>query len=65
MLAVHCKRTENVDLKGPILGYIRETYSDREADEALDDLAVVQQLRNEIAVAQSGSPAALRDSLCK
>jgi programmed cell death 6-interacting protein len=66
MLAVHCKRTDNVDLKGPILTYIRETYSDIEANEAVDDLAVVQQLRNEIAAAPpAGSPSALRDSLCK
>jgi programmed cell death 6-interacting protein len=65
MLAIHAKRTDNVDLKGPILTYIRETYSDREADEAVDDLAVVQQLRNEIATAQAGSQAAFRDSLTK
>jgi programmed cell death 6-interacting protein len=65
MLAIHCKRTENVELKAPILQYVREAYSDRDADDAADDLAAVQTLRNELVLAQSGSQGMLRDSLCK
>lgn len=65
MLAIHCKRTENVELKAPILQYIREAYSDRDADDAADDLAAVQTLRNELVLAQSGSQGMHRDSLAK
>ncbi|GBF91561.1 hypothetical protein Rsub_04301 [Raphidocelis subcapitata] len=55
MLAVHCKKTEQVDLKGPILSYIRSTYSGAEADGAADDLAAVQGLRNEMVTAQGSA----------
>ncbi len=65
MLAIHCKRTENVELKNPILSYVREMYSDREADDAMDDLAAIQGLRNEIVIAQTGTQGALKDSLTK
>lgn len=60
MLAVHCKRTEQLDLKTPILSYIRSTYSDGEADEAVDDLAAIQGLRNDLVTAQSSATGAPR-----
>lgn len=65
MLAIHCKRTDQIELKSPILAYVRETYSDREAEDALDDLAAVQGLRNDIVIAQAGTQAGLRESLTK
>lgn len=65
MLAIHCKRTENVELKAPLLQYVREAYSDRDADDCADDLAAVQTLRNELVLAQSGSQGMHRDSLAK
>ena len=65
MLAIHCKRTENVELKAPILQYIRDAYSDRDAADASDDLSAVQTLRNELVLAQSGSQGMLKDSLAK
>ena len=66
MLAIHCKRTDQVELKGPILTYVRETYSDREAEDAEDDLELVQALRNEIVQAQASGPqAALKEQLTK
>lgn len=49
MLAIHGKKTEAVDLKTPLISYVRNTYSDREADDAADDLNMVQQLRAEMA----------------
>lgn len=58
MLAVHCKRTEQVDVKAPILAYIRSTYSDAEANEASDDLAAIQAQRNELVAAQSSATGA-------
>jgi programmed cell death 6-interacting protein len=65
MLAIHCKRTDNVEIKNPVLSYVRETYGDRDADEALDDLVAIQNQRNSIVVAQSGSAGASKDSLVK
>lgn len=60
MLAVHCKRTEQLDVKAPILSYIRATYSDAEAEDAADDLAAVQAQRNELVTAQSSATGAPR-----
>ncbi|KAI8477285.1 MAG: programmed cell death protein 6 interacting protein X [Monoraphidium minutum] len=65
MLAVHCKRTDSVDLKAPILSYIRSTYSDSEAEEAEDDLAGVQSLRAELVTAQGSAQGAQRETLIK
>ncbi|KAG2435427.1 hypothetical protein HYH02_011927 [Chlamydomonas schloesseri] len=65
MLAIHCKKTETVDIKTPLLTYIRATYSDREADDAADDLEKVQTLRAEVAQAQSGTQPGVRDTLNK
>jgi len=65
MLAVHCKKTEQLDLKSPILSYIRATYDDSEANDAEDDLAAIQGLRSEMVTAQSGSQGVRRDTLIK
>lgn len=65
LLAIHVKRTDNVELKNPILSYIRETYSDREAEDAVDDLAAIQSLRNEIVLAQAGSQLNAKDTYIK
>lgn len=65
MLAIHCKKTDPADLKAPLLTYIRATYSDREADEAADDLDKVQQLRTEMALMQSGAQPGARETLTK
>lgn len=65
LLAIHIKRTDNVELKNPILSYIRETYSDREAEDAVDDLAAIQAVRNEIVQAQTGSQLNAKDTYIK
>ncbi|KAK9820581.1 hypothetical protein WJX72_011897 [[Myrmecia] bisecta] len=64
LLAVHCKKTDSLDLKTPIWNYIASTYSDQQANDASDDLAVVQQLRGEV-VGLTGSLQQLRDTLSK
>ena len=64
LLAVHCKKTEAVDLKTPIWKYIAATYSEQQANDAADDLATVQQLRTEF-VGLTGSLAQLRETICK
>ena len=66
MLATHCKKTEAVDLQAPLLAYIRSTYSDREAEDANDDLIAVQQLRGEVALASSNATQpGMRDNMTK
>ncbi|GLC38437.1 hypothetical protein PLESTB_001578000 [Pleodorina starrii] len=65
MLAIHCKKTESVDIKSPLLAYIRATYSNREADEAADDLERVQSLRSEVILAQSGTQPGVRETVTK
>eukprot|EP00200_Dunaliella_tertiolecta_P017215 CAMPEP_0202411634 /NCGR_PEP_ID=MMETSP1128-20130828/22377_1 /ASSEMBLY_ACC=CAM_ASM_000463 /TAXON_ID=3047 /ORGANISM="Dunaliella tertiolecta, Strain CCMP1320" /LENGTH=780 /DNA_ID=CAMNT_0049017371 /DNA_START=116 /DNA_END=2454 /DNA_ORIENTATION=- len=66
LLAIHCKKTESVDLKTPIHKYIALTYSETEAREAEDDLETIQQLRSTIANASTnGMQPGMRDSLAK
>lgn len=66
LLAVHCKKTDNVDLKTPVHKYISNTYSETEAREAEDDLETIQQLRSTIANASTnGMQPGMRDSLAK
>jgi programmed cell death 6-interacting protein len=65
MLAVHCKKTEQLDLKGPVLSYIKGTYSNAEAEEATDDLVAIQALRNEMVTAQGSAAGAKRDTLVR
>ena len=64
LLAVHCKKTDSVDLKAPGWKYIAATYSEHQATDAADDLATVQQLRSEI-VGLTGSLPQLRETVCK
>lgn len=64
MLAIHCKKTDPVDLKSPLISYIRSTYSDREADDAADDLELIQGLRSDVAQAQATQPG-VRETLNK
>lgn len=66
MLAVHAKKTDSVDLKTPLLGYIKSTYTGNEVEEASDDLATIQQLRTEVSLASaSATQPGMRDSLAK
>jgi len=48
LLAVQCKKAEPVDLRDPVYKYVAHTYSDQQAKDASDDLAAVQEERNEI-----------------
>lgn len=64
LLAVHCKKGDHLDLKDPIWSYICATYSDQQAHDAADDLAAVQQLRNDL-VGLTGSLPDLRDTLAR
>ncbi len=65
MLAIHVKRTDAVELKNPILAYIRENYSDRDADDALDDLVAIQALRQEVITAQAAAQPGAKDIYIK
>ena len=64
LLAVHCKKGDQLDLRDPLLTFIRATYSDQQAQDATDDLAVVQQLRNDV-VGLTGTLPDLRDTLAR
>ena len=64
LLAVHCKKGDHLDLKDPMWTYISATYSDQQAQDAADDLATVQQLRNDV-VGLTGSLSDLRDTLAR
>eukprot|EP00192_Tetraselmis_astigmatica_P021564 CAMPEP_0117665820 /NCGR_PEP_ID=MMETSP0804-20121206/10026_1 /TAXON_ID=1074897 /ORGANISM="Tetraselmis astigmatica, Strain CCMP880" /LENGTH=299 /DNA_ID=CAMNT_0005473283 /DNA_START=175 /DNA_END=1071 /DNA_ORIENTATION=+ len=64
MLAVHCKRGENTDLKGPIRKFLQTNYSPHDASECEDDLEAMQGWRNMV-IGQQGSPDELRDVLSK
>eukprot|EP00775_Hariotina_reticulata_P008073 gene8073-8268_t len=65
LLAIHVKRTDDVEIKGPILSYIRETYGDRDAEDCVDDLASVQSLRKELVLSQSASQLSAKDTYIK
>lgn len=62
LLAVQCKKSEAVDLKGPIYAYIAATYSEQQAKDAAEDLAAVQEERNEVS-GLTGSLASLATTL--
>lgn len=64
LLAVHCKKGDHLDLKDPMWTYISATYSDQQAQDAADDLATVQQLRNDV-VGLTGSLSDLRETLAR
>lgn len=65
LLAIIVKRTDNVNLKDPVLAYVKATYGDRDAEDAQDDLEAIQRMRDDIVVAQNGAQAAQRVSLTK
>jgi programmed cell death 6-interacting protein len=65
MLALQCKHTEVVDVKGPLLSYIRATYSDKEADDAAEDLTMIQQLRTEATSVVTGGTPGLKEAQAK
>ena len=64
LLAVHCKKSDPVDLRTPISQYIAITYSEQQAREAADDLASVNQLRNDV-INLTGSLPQQRDTMSK
>jgi programmed cell death 6-interacting protein len=65
MLAVHTKRTDPVDVQGPLLAYVRTTYGDSDASDAEDDLAAVQALRAELVASQGAQHGMKRETLVK
>lgn len=65
MLALICKRTDPVDLKAPLLTFVRATYSDAVADDTADDLVAINQLRNEVTNSGLGASPALRENMAK
>jgi programmed cell death 6-interacting protein len=65
LLAIHVKRTDDLEIKGPILSYIRETYGDRDAEDCVDDLASVQSLRKELVLSQTASQLSAKDTYIK
>ena len=48
MMSLSCKRTDPIDLKAPLLAFVRATYSDAFADDTADVLIAINQLRNEV-----------------
>ena len=64
LLAVHLKKTDAVDLKHPMLAYINATYSQGQANEAVDDLGAVQGMRSTV-TSMTGSLPSLQDTLVK
>eukprot|EP00891_Asterochloris_glomerata_P000589 jgi/Astpho2/589/e_gw1.00013.8.1_t len=64
LLAVHCKKSDPVDLRTPISQYIAITYSEQQAREAADDLASVNQLRSDV-INLTGSLPQQRDTMSK
>ena len=64
MLAVHLKKTDAVDLKQPMLAYINSTYSQGQANDAVDDLGSVQAMRTTVS-AMTGSLPSLQETLVK
>lgn len=63
-LAVHCKKSDPVDLKKPVWNYVASMYSQQQANDAMDDLGHVQQLRNTVCNL-TGSLSNLRDTLAR
>ena len=65
MLALVCKKTDSVDLKGPLLAFVRATYSDSVADDTAEDLSACNSLRSEVSNSGLGASPALRDNMAK
>ena len=64
LLSIQCKKSDPTDIRSPIYNYIANTYSDRQAKDAEEDLASVQSERNEIS-GLSGSLTSLAATLQK
>ncbi|GAQ78280.1 Endosomal targeting BRO1-like domain-containing protein [Klebsormidium nitens] len=64
MLAIHGKKTQAFDLYKPLRNYIVHHYSEREAQDAEDDLRAVQEMRLQVVAAQDALEAR-RDLLQK
>ena len=48
LVGIKVKKTQRVDVKGPITNYIKRVYGDHMAQEAADSLESLQDLRNQI-----------------
>jgi hypothetical protein len=48
LLGMRVKRTVKVDVKGPIMTYIKRVYGDHMASEAEESLDALQELRNQV-----------------
>lgn len=64
MLAVHCKRGEATDIKGPVRKYVHTNYGEHSAEECNDDLEAMQGWRTSM-IGQNASPEHLLDILAK
>ena len=64
MLAVHCKKAEPLELRGPVQEYIAATYGDSAAQDAAEDLETIEGQRAQI-VGMGGSLPSLRDLMAK
>lgn len=64
LLAVQCKKSEPADIKSPVYAYVAATYSEQQAKDAAEDLAAVQEERNEVS-GLTGSLASLASTLQK
>jgi hypothetical protein len=53
-VAVHSKRSENVELLKPIQAYIRAVYGERAAEDAAEDLLMIEALRSEVFAVEEG-----------
>ena len=60
LVGIKVKKTQRVDVKGPITNYIKRVYGDHMAQEASGYLESLQELRNEIV----GAGVSPRTSLC-
>lgn len=64
MLAIHGKKTQAFDFYRPLRNYIVQHYSEREAQDAEEDLRAVQEMRLQVVSAQDALEAR-RDLLQK
>ena len=48
LVGIRMKKTSKVDLKGPIVSYIKRVYGDRMAIDATESLDELQDLRNQV-----------------
>lgn len=48
LVGIRIKKTSKVDVKGPIMSYIKRVYGDRMANDAAESLDELQELRNQV-----------------